>query len=104
MARQLILARRLIIGDGAAIDGGAVLITDGLVQAVGPAAGSFRFVASSVRNRSCSPLDKYRFRTSQSAIHLPLAGAWAGGRQPGRQPLRPATLARPSRTPKTNDG
>ena len=38
MTRQLILARRLVDGNGAAIDGGAVLITDGLVQAVGPAA------------------------------------------------------------------
>ena len=38
MTRQLILARRVIDGNGAVIDGGAVLITDGLVQAVGPAA------------------------------------------------------------------
>lgn len=38
MTRQLILARRVLDGNGAAITGGAVLICDGLVQAVGSAA------------------------------------------------------------------
>ncbi|MET0865446.1 MAG: amidohydrolase family protein, partial [Nakamurella sp.] len=38
MTRQLILARRIIDGNGATIEGGAVLIADGLVEAVGSAA------------------------------------------------------------------
>ena len=34
MTRQLILARRIVDGNGAALEGGAVLITDGLIEAV----------------------------------------------------------------------
>ncbi|TKV56853.1 hypothetical protein FDO65_18595 [Nakamurella flava] len=37
MTRQLLLARRIVDGDGAVIQGGAVLIDGGLIQAVGPA-------------------------------------------------------------------
>ena len=38
MTRQLILARRIVDGNGTALEGGAVLITDGLIEAIGAAA------------------------------------------------------------------
>lgn len=38
MTRQLFLSRRLLVGDGEVIDHAGVLVADGLIQAVGPAA------------------------------------------------------------------